>query len=78
MRMTYLLHTSHTPPAPTHTHPHPPINTWTVLDRPGQTWTDPDGPGRTWIDPDGPGILMGSKRFYQTLELMTVEYALAT
>ena len=47
-------------------------------DGPGRTRTDPDGPGWTWTDPDGPGVLIGSKRFFQTLELMTVEYALAT
>ena len=62
--------------------------TWTDLDWPGRTWTDLDGSGRTrtylngprrtWTDPDRPGVLIRSKRFFQTLELMTVEYALAT
>ena len=52
MRMTYLLHTSHTPPIhhphpSTPTHPHPPAHI--------NTRTDPDGPGRTRTDPDGPG-----------------------
>ena len=34
-------------------------------------------PGQSWMDPDRPGVLIGSKWFFQTLELMTVEYALA-
>ena len=54
------------------------------LNRPRWTRTDPDGPGRTgmdpgrtWMNPDRSGVLIGSKWFFQTLELMTVEYALA-
>ena len=48
------------------------------MDEPKQTQMDQGGSEGTQTDPDGPGVLIGSKRFFQTLELMTVEYALAT
>ena len=48
----------------------------------GRTRTGTDEPKQTQMDQDRPegtqtdlGVLIGSKRFFQTLELITVEYA---
>ena len=42
-----------------------------------RNWMDPDRPGRTQEDLDRPGVLMVSKGFHQTSELMTVKYSFA-
>lgn len=54
---------------------------WTRTNLDGSEWiqTDPDRLRKIWTNPERHEVpvLMGSKWFYQTLELMAVEYALA-
>ena len=45
--------------------------------RTGSAGADLDRPGQTRADAERPGVLMSSKQFCQTSELMAVEYALA-